>query len=443
MNRFLSYIFILIGILFFNAFDVMAFELSFSGFPYKLWEEVPPTSTGLNKIYVSRNVPSDIILNIRNVGNNEVTAKVYSNLGGGFSEPIPVSYENGEYSIKSLKSNMGYIIQCGGETYCFWLVDYSEYAIRLSSISKSADSGCDKTIINIDGSAPAIKYYTIDGRAQVLDRGIHIKYANLVWDDRLCEYVTKEIIKESESLEHNISIIPPLYCNSEIEIEGDRFLKYWGEELSKISKVVAFDGLAVQAMAERANEGDETSVQTELSGSAPIEVEFKSYFTDGVEHQEWQIAADESFSELKYRFNERDLKFTFTESGRFYVRFVGSNANGSCQAESDVFIINIDPSDLKIPNAFSPNGDGVNDVWKVSAKSLIKFKCSIFDKQGKELYYFDTPSGGWDGTYKGKKLGSGVYYYVLEAVGADGKVYKKGGDINVITYRKMSNNQNY
>ena len=102
--------------------------------------------------------------------------------------------------------------------------------------------------------------------------------------------------------------------------------------------------------------------------------------------------------------------------------------------ESDSFIIRIAESKLEVPNAFSPNGDGVNDVFKVTHKSLIKFNAYIFNRWGQEMYRWglNNIDVGWDGTSKGKQVPEGVYYIVIEAEGADKVVYRKKGDINVL-----------
>lgn len=179
----------------------------------------------------------------------------------------------------------------------------------------------------------------------------------------------------------------------------------------------------------------------ELGGSAPADVSFKAYITDAVLHSEWQFATDAQFEDITHRFNQQDLDYTFTEEGTVYVRFVGSNFDGSCTAESDVYTVSIGASDLKIPNAFSPGAsEGVNDIWKVSYKSLLEFKCWIFNRYGTQLFYFDNPEDGWDGKYNGKLVPPGVYFYVIEAKGSDGKQYKKGGDINILRYNPNGRN---
>ena len=64
-----------------------------------------------------------------------------------------------------------------------------------------------------------------------------------------------------------------------------------------------------------------------------------------------------------------------------------------------------------------------------------------FDRYGNKMIEFDDPSKGWDGKYKGKYVKPGVYYYVIEAKGADGKEYKKKGDINILRSTRTDRNE--
>ena len=90
-------------------------------------------------------------------------------------------------------------------------------------------------------------------------------------------------------------------------------------------------------------------------------------------------------------------------------------------------------SKLEAPNVFSPYGSpGVNDEWKVAYKSIVEFKCWIFNRWGEQLCHYQDPSGGWDGRYRGKLVPPGVYYYVIEARGADGQKYNLKGHINIL-----------
>ena len=119
------------------------------------------------------------------------------------------------------------------------------------------------------------------------------------------------------------------------------------------------------------------------------------------------------------------------------MRFVANNADGTCEFTAPVYEIYIGESQLEIPNAFSPQGSpGVNDEWKVSYKSLISYECHIYNRWGKELFSSTDPSQGWDGRQGGKYVPAGVYFYVIKAMGADGRRYEKAGDINIINFRQ-------
>ena len=90
---------------------------------------------------------------------------------------------------------------------------------------------------------------------------------------------------------------------------------------------------------------------------------------------------------------------------------------------------------LRCPNAFSPGATpGINDEWKVVYKSIVSFECYIFNRWGEKMCEFHDPSQGWDGKYGGKVVPAGVYYYVIKAVGSDGRKYNLSGDINILGY---------
>lgn len=170
-----------------------------------------------------------------------------------------------------------------------------------------------------------------------------------------------------------------------------------------------------------------------MGGSAPAEIEFKAYVTDAVTHIEWEFSDKEDFSNTIARYNDETLWYTFRDEGVTYVRLVASNSTATCQAYSETFTINIGEPRLEAPNVFSPGtSPGVNDEWKVAYKSIVSFKCWIFNKWGVQMFYFDSPDQGWDGKYRGKYVDPGVYYYVIEAKGANNKKMKLNGHINIL-----------
>ena len=65
-------------------------------------------------------------------------------------------------------------------------------------------------------------------------------------------------------------------------------------------------------------------------------------------------------------------------------------------------------------------------------KSIVSFKCWIFNKWGVQICYLDSPDKGWDGRYHGKYVDPGVYYYVIEAKGSNNQKIKLKGHINIL-----------
>lgn len=93
-----------------------------------------------------------------------------------------------------------------------------------------------------------------------------------------------------------------------------------------------------------------------------------------------------------------------------------------------------DESILQMPNAFSPNGDGINDIYKAKSgyQGITEFRAIIFNRWGQKLYEWNDPAEGWDGTYKGKPVKEGVYFVLVKAKGSDGKVYNIKRDVNLL-----------
>ena len=89
-----------------------------------------------------------------------------------------------------------------------------------------------------------------------------------------------------------------------------------------------------------------------------------------------------------------------------------------------------DFSSLIVTNAFTPNGDGVNDNWRVPG---IRFyegaRISVYDNVGSRLFYTESPDQGWDGTFNGKQLPVGSYFWTIE-IGETGEIRR--GIVNLL-----------
>jgi len=171
---------------------------------------------------------------------------------------------------------------------------------------------------------------------------------------------------------------------------------------------------------------------------APVDINFKAHANIPVASRfSWRIyKLEESGDSTMVRDSYMDeMDYTFNTEGTFFV--ILEVNSGMCSNEEDdkdlrTFTIDITKTELTIPNAFSPGTTpGVNDIFKVSYKNVVKFKGWVFNRWGNELFYWDDPLQGWDGKYRGKYVPPGAYYYLIEYTGTNGKTRKRKGDINV------------
>ncbi len=425
--------------------------LLLSGTSKEVITVVPDKNTGLDEIYVVYE-SSGLSAVFDYTGLSKPVWYRYSNLGGGFAEQIADVINDGSLStINNISAGYGYIIECGDKRFYYYILDYSKHQLNLEAIDIAPEQDCSSTILNIRGEGSPLVYYTINGQQRSLDRELTLHYDTEEWDEATKQFVKVNATKNISNFSNHINITPATYCSTYFTLTGDRFLRQWGMEEKVESSVMNPVAIEVRAFAEQedresggndAEDNKSNEIQSpggDLGGSAPAVIDFYAFGTEAVIHNEWQMSSDPEFENITYRITERDLNFTFRDEGTVYVRFVGSNADGSCESYSDTFTVSIGASELYCPNAFSPGAsEGVNDEWKVSYKSLVDFKCWIFDRYGTQMCYFDDPSKGWDGKYRGKLVKPGVYYYVIQATGSEGKKYKKSGDINIVRYKTYS-----
>lgn len=108
-------------------------------------------------------------------------------------------------------------------------------------------------------------------------------------------------------------------------------------------------------------------------------------------------------------------------------QYYGVNIFSSgCIATDSALIRVIFPNNFYIPNAFTPNGDGNNDLFYIQAQGGVKvILFQVFDRWGEKVHEGSYP---WDGTYKGKPVPMGVYVYIfkLGLFGDDQSIFRKG-----------------
>lgn len=184
----------------------------------------------------------------------------------------------------------------------------------------------------------------------------------------------------------------------------------------------------------------ETSSDESFSGSAPIRASFMANPSDDIgwsSYYEWRVYHANDTVPYIIRYDE-NLDLEFNESGMHriivYAKFSKDGDVLEDNNEENPFTVTIAESSLQMPNAFSPNGDGINDIYRAKDgyQSLTEFHAYIFNRWGQKLFEWTNPADGWDGTYKGKPVKDGVYFCLVKAKGADGKTYNIKRDVNLL-----------
>lgn len=119
---------------------------------------------------------------------------------------------------------------------------------------------------------------------------------------------------------------------------------------------------------------------------------------------------------------KENIKYTVLAYNRF-----------GCTATEEVNINVIYTPKLFMPNAFSPNGDGLNDVFKlenIQYERLISFR--VFNRMGKEVFHSSNPDKGWDGLIEGQPAPQDVYFYMIQIVMPGSEIRTLKGDVTLM-----------
>ena len=131
-------------------------------------------------------------------------------------------------------------------------------------------------------------------------------------------------------------------------------------------------------------------------------------------------------------YNQAQFNHSYTDTGWFEVEHVVINTF-DCPDTSKA-TIRINPETLIfVPNAFTPDGDGKNEIFFATAVGIKEFSFKIFNRWGEVLFETTDPSTGWDGMHpNGKEAIQGVYTWTVFAKGQNDKLIEKRGNLSLL-----------
>lgn len=374
------------------------------------------------------------------------------------AEKIP-SVQNGTTSVVSnLEEGYGYYVEETGLSEAYvWLIDYSKYAFEISNFYIDTQrSNCTNMYLGGIAEMPEMRYnYPQTGTSKILNREFEVIYQTEKMREDKTSFLS-ETVTETINNPFKDPVPAPL-CDTDVTLKGDLFARHFGVEKTMTTDV--YQAIAVEAVMKIDTLSYASDVPNMVvkgdSLSAPVEFNFTAITNTPVAAMfNWKIyrkdegggggssggneEGEENYGTLLGDFSGEETSFVFNQNGTYVVKLTVNDRTGQCQANPPDVTVNISDSYLDVPNAFSPGtSPGINDEFRVAYRSLTRFKCWIFNRWGVEMYHWTDPSKGWDGKKGGKYVAPGVYFYVIEATGSDGKPIKRKGSINILRSKQI------
>ena len=152
----------------------------------------------------------------------------------------------------------------------------------------------------------------------------------------------------------------------------------------------------------------------------------------------YKISTDNGLTYQTPSSGPRGLSHTITglQSRETVKILVKATAELACQDSGNSTLMTAETGrefdDIFVPNAFTPNKDGKNDVVFVRGQSISKLRFQVYSQWGAQLFYSTAIDNGWDGSFRGISQPVGVYVYTLQATTNDGREINKKGTITLI-----------
>ncbi|MES2565266.1 MAG: gliding motility-associated C-terminal domain-containing protein [Bacteroidota bacterium] len=156
------------------------------------------------------------------------------------------------------------------------------------------------------------------------------------------------------------------------------------------------------------------------SGTAPLDVTFTDQ-SSGVNTYSW------NFGDLSNNLSSSmNPGHTYNSVGMYTVELIGTN--GICNDTAYAYIEVLENSSIIVPNVFTPNGDGANDVFKIVSVGMKDLSCDIFNRWGTKVHSLSSINDSWNGGDNS----AGTYFFILKCTGVNGKEYSQEGHISLL-----------
>jgi gliding motility-associated-like protein len=135
-------------------------------------------------------------------------------------------------------------------------------------------------------------------------------------------------------------------------------------------------------------------------------------------------------NKFQWQDGSTDRTYTITAPGSYAVTVTNSIG---CKASDTLLVVENCIDELLVPTAFSPNGDGINDLFgAIAVGPISQYHLRIYNRWGEEVFSSDLLKDRWDGTYKLRDQPMGVYVYAIAYVNKKGHSKTKSGNLTLL-----------
>lgn len=157
-----------------------------------------------------------------------------------------------------------------------------------------------------------------------------------------------------------------------------------------------------------------------ISPEKPVEeldlVEFYDNSTGRVMRWNWYFVNNDGYTS-----SEKNTSHKFNLAGSYPVALVVENDKGCSDTIVKTIVVEGDFS-LFVPNSFTPDGDGLNDIFQPKGRGLSKYLLSVYDRWGKLVFETEEFEKGWDGSLRGGECAPAVYVWKIKGLDTKGRV---------------------
>ena len=294
---------------------------------------------------------------------------------------------------------------CQGDSIKIGIHTYFTTGIFKDTISSI--SGCD-SIVTTNLTVNPKKYTTLNQsicQGEVFNIGIHNYSIAGTYIDTLSTYLGCDSIITTYLTVNPIkhTSLNPIICQGELYQVGNHYYTLNGTYIDTLTTNFGCDSIITSNLIVKPLPNVNLGSNEIICEGDTVELNVNNGYTSYL----WQDGS-------------MNNKFAVSKPGIYWVEV---NYNNCFKSDTVIFILCEEEVRIWIPNSFTPNGDGLNDVFKIETiGEFSNFNMSIYNRWGERIFESSNPLKGWNGMYKGNNVQFGVYTYKIDI---KGKVYKQ------------------